>query len=138
METKYLDIVRRSVSESNHSFHFTILKASPSGKECSKLVGECPKTRYQAHYQTCIQEISQTDPFDWVAFQELRKYSKSWEESTLRGFGIPSRCVDGPETEEANIFHVNRAKDNFRKCSFEKIIAPDGRVLTSKEDVTVE
>jgi hypothetical protein len=92
----------------------------------------------RSFYQTCIQDISQTDPFDWVAFQELRKYSKSWEESTLRGFGIRSRCFDGPETEEANIFHVNRAKDNFRKCSFEKIIAPDGRVLTFKEDVTRE
>jgi hypothetical protein len=68
----------------------------------------------------------------------LRKYSKSWEESTLRGFGIHSRCFDGPETEEANIFHVNRAKDNFRKFSFEKIITPDGRVLTSKEDVSRE
>lgn len=49
---------------------------------------------------------------------------------------IRSRCFDGPETEEANIFHVSLAKDNFRKCSFEKIIAPNGRVLTSKEDVS--
>ncbi|EFX65213.1 hypothetical protein DAPPUDRAFT_333423 [Daphnia pulex] len=92
----------------------------------------------RSFYQTCFHEISQIDPFDWVASQELMKYSKSWEESTLRGFGIRCRCFDGPDTEEANIFHVNRAKDNFGKCSFEKIIAPDGRVLTSKEYVSRE
>jgi hypothetical protein len=28
----------------------------------------------RSFYQTYIQEISQTDPFHWVAFQELRKY----------------------------------------------------------------
>ncbi len=68
----------------------------------------------------------------------MRKNSKSWEESTLRGFGIRSRCFEGPETEEATIFHVSRAKDNFRKCCFENIIAPDGRILTTKEDISEE
>ena len=118
------------------------------------MVGECPETGYQTHfncdgkqrarmimetwsfYQSCIQEISQAEPFDWVAFQELRKYSKSWEESKLKGFRIFSCCFEGPETEEATIFHVNRARNNFRKCNNEKIIAPNGGVLTTKEDIS--
>jgi hypothetical protein len=33
------------------------------------------------------------------------------------------------------IFHVTRAKDNFRKCNIEKIISPDGKFLTTKEDM---
>ncbi len=92
----------------------------------------------RSFYQSSIQEISQREPFDWVAFQELIKYSKSWEESTLKGFGILSLCFEGPETEEATIFHVNRARNNFRKCNIERIISPDGRVLTTKEDISRE
>ncbi|KAI9550936.1 hypothetical protein GHT06_001749 [Daphnia sinensis] len=75
-------------------------------------------------YQSCMQEMSQADTFDWVAFQELRNYSKSWEESTLKGFGVGSRCFDGEENEDATIFHVSRARENFRRCRIEKIIAP--------------
>ena len=93
----------------------------------------------RSFYQSSIQEISQREPFDWVAFQELIKYSKSLEESTLKGFRICSRCFEGPETEEAIIFLiVNRARNNFRKCNIERIISPDGRVLTTKEDISRE
>jgi hypothetical protein len=61
------------------------------------------------------------------------------EESTLKGFRICSRCFEGPETEEAIIFLiVNRARNNFRKCSIERIIVPDDRVLTTKEDISRE
>ncbi|KZR95723.1 Uncharacterized protein APZ42_010353, partial [Daphnia magna] len=41
-------------------------------------------------YQSCIQEMAEADTFDWVAFHQLRKFSKSWEESTLKGYGIRS------------------------------------------------
>ena len=33
---------------------------------------------------------------------------------------------------------MNRARNNFRKCNIEKIIAPNGRVLTTKEDISRE
>ncbi|KAI9550784.1 hypothetical protein GHT06_007138 [Daphnia sinensis] len=89
-------------------------------------------------YQSCMQEMSQADTFDWVAFQELRNYSKSWEESTLKGFGVRSRCFEGEENEDATIFHVSRARENFRRCRIEKIIAPNGECLTTKEDVSRE
>ncbi|KAK4045625.1 hypothetical protein OUZ56_033312 [Daphnia magna] len=46
-------------------------------------------------------ELAEADTFDWVAFHQLRKFSKSWEESTLKGYGIRSRCFEGPEVEEA-------------------------------------
>ncbi|XP_045032605.1 uncharacterized protein LOC123474456 [Daphnia magna] len=52
-------------------------------------------------YQSCIQELAEADTFDWVAFHQLRKFSKSWEKSTLKGYGIRSRCFEGPELEEA-------------------------------------
>ncbi|KAI9550800.1 hypothetical protein GHT06_007251 [Daphnia sinensis] len=45
-------------------------------------------------YQSCIQEMTEADTFDWVAFHQLRKFSKSWEESTLKGYGIRSRSLD--------------------------------------------
>ncbi|KZS07400.1 Uncharacterized protein APZ42_028944 [Daphnia magna] len=73
--------------------------------------------------QSCIQEMAEADTFDWVAFHQLRKFSKFWEESTLKGYGIRSRCFEGQEVEEANIFHVNRARVNYRKCRIHKIIA---------------
>ncbi|KAK4017835.1 hypothetical protein OUZ56_033725 [Daphnia magna] len=49
--------------------------------------------------------MAEADTFDWVAFHQLRKFSKFWEESTLKGYGIRSRCFEGQEVEEANIFH---------------------------------
>ncbi|KAK4009571.1 hypothetical protein OUZ56_018705 [Daphnia magna] len=51
------------------------------------------------------QEMAEADTFDWVAFHQLRKFSKFWEESTLKGYGIRSRCFEGQEVKEANIFH---------------------------------
>ncbi|KZS08465.1 Uncharacterized protein APZ42_027533 [Daphnia magna] len=89
-------------------------------------------------YQSCMQEMAQADTFDWVAFQKLRNFSKSWEESTLKGFGVRSRGFEGEENEGATIFHVSRARENFRRCRIEKIIAPNGECLTTKEDVSKE
>ncbi|KZS05064.1 Uncharacterized protein APZ42_031844 [Daphnia magna] len=89
-------------------------------------------------YQSCMQDIAQADTFDWVAFQELRNFSKSWEESTLKGFGVRSRCFEGEENEDATILHVSRARENFHRCCIEKIIASNGECLTTKEDVSKE
>jgi hypothetical protein len=41
--------------------------------------------------------MAEADTIDWVAFHQLRKFSKSWEKSTVKGYGIFSRCFDGPE-----------------------------------------
>ncbi|KAK4027983.1 hypothetical protein OUZ56_017146 [Daphnia magna] len=30
-------------------------------------------------YQSCMQEMAQADTFDWVAFEELRNFSNSWD-----------------------------------------------------------
>ncbi|KAI9554952.1 hypothetical protein GHT06_020233 [Daphnia sinensis] len=89
-------------------------------------------------YQSCIQEMAEADTFDWVAFHQLRKFSKSWEESTLKGYGIRSCCFEGQELEKANIFHVNRARVNYRKCCIDKIIASNGTCLSTKEDISGE
>ncbi|KZS03177.1 Uncharacterized protein APZ42_034183 [Daphnia magna] len=89
-------------------------------------------------YQSCIQELAEAYTFDWVAFHQLRKFSKSWEESTLKGYGICSRCFEGQEVEEANIFHVNRARINYRKCRIDKINASSGTCLSTKEDISGE
>ncbi|KZS06553.1 Uncharacterized protein APZ42_029951 [Daphnia magna] len=77
-------------------------------------------------YQSCIQEMAEADTFHWVAFHQLRKFSKSWEECTLKWYGIRSRCFEGPEVEETRVFHVNRARINYRKCRIDKIIASNG------------
>ncbi|KAK4009139.1 hypothetical protein OUZ56_018202 [Daphnia magna] len=52
-------------------------------------------------------EMAEADTFDWVAFQQLRKFSKSWEESTLKGYGIRSRSFEGPDVEEARMSILN-------------------------------
>ncbi|KZR98346.1 Uncharacterized protein APZ42_006281, partial [Daphnia magna] len=87
-------------------------------------------------YQSCIQKIAEAYTFDWVAFQQLRKFSKSWEESTLKGYGIRSRCFE--DVEEASIFHINRARNNYRKWCIDKIIAPNGTCLSTKEEISAE
>ncbi|KZR98179.1 Uncharacterized protein APZ42_006527, partial [Daphnia magna] len=43
-----------------------------------------------------------------------------------------------PEVEEASIFHVNRARINYRKCRIDKIIASNGTCLSTKEDISAE
>jgi hypothetical protein len=50
--------------------------------------------------------MAQEDTFYWVAFHQSRKFWKFREDSTLKGFGIRFRCYEGPEVEEATIFHV--------------------------------
>ncbi len=65
-------------------------------------------------YQTCILDIVNTEPLDWIAFKELRSYSKSWEESLLQGFGVRSHSFEGPDFEKATVFHVKKTRENFR------------------------
>jgi exonuclease III len=65
-------------------------------------------------YQTCILDIVNTEPLDWIAFKEFRSYSKSWEESLLQGFGVRSHSFEGPDFEKATVFHVKKTRENFR------------------------
>jgi hypothetical protein len=87
---------------------------------------------------SCIPEIAEADIFHWVAFHQLRKFSKSWEVSTLKGFLIRSRCFDGPEVEEDTVFHVTKARENYRKCCIDKIIFPNDTCLSTKEEILAE
>jgi hypothetical protein len=50
--------------------------------------------------------MAEKDTSHLVAFHELRKFSKSWKESTLSGFGIRSFCYEGPEVEDTTFSHV--------------------------------
>ncbi|KZS10396.1 Uncharacterized protein APZ42_025147 [Daphnia magna] len=40
--------------------------------------------------------------------------------------------------KKANIFHVNRARINYRKCRIDKIISYSGTCLSTKEDISGE
>ncbi len=86
-------------------------------------------------YQTCILDIVNTEPLDWIAFKELRSYSKSWEESLLQGFGVRSHSFEGPDVEKATVFHVKKTRENFRNCSIDTLISPSGEEISLKDEV---
>ena len=86
-------------------------------------------------YQTCIQEIVNTEPLDWIAFKELRSSSKSWEESLLQGFGVRSRSFEGSDAEDATVFHVKKTRENFRNSTIDTLISPSGEEISHKDEV---
>ena len=55
----------------------------------------------RSFYQSCIQENSQAEPFDWVAFKELRKYSVMGGEHT-QGFWDLFSLFRGPRNIRSN------------------------------------
>jgi hypothetical protein len=43
----------------------------------------------------------------------LRKFSKSWEKSTLKGYGIAAAAENQSDIEEEIVFHANKARANY-------------------------
>ena len=89
-------------------------------------------------YQDCLREVVSSDSLDWRAFHEFRNLSKKWELQSLRGFGVRSRAQDFSLEEEATVFHVRKARQNYRNSKIESLKDPKGDVLTSRNGIEKE
>ena len=103
---------------------------------CTKRARLMRETR--RFYQDCLQEVVNSEPLDWPAFRELRSVSRAWEASVLQGYGVRSRAWDDSETEIASVFHVKKARLNFRNSCIEKVKDPSGNILSSEKEVDGE
>ncbi len=101
-------------------------------------VGYCKKrARDQRERRKLLQfQLNETmsDPcLNWSRYSELKREFLAWERETLKGYAIRSR-VESMVEEEPSIFHVKKAKDNYRKSTITKLEINNEK-LTNNQDI---